>query len=160
MLRELLLLVQICGTPPGFAADTLDCTLEDLLKPQQIAKVRLWRALRWGDGFPVLIDSLGATAGVEVCFTVPDTLQATYWLQPVNALGIGSCLGPGLSIPQTVGVGYPSGESVGAGEEERFYDLSGRRLPHKPDRPGWYWVRKWRDGKPVTSKILVFVRVP
>lgn len=155
MLREILLLVQICGTPPGFAADTLDCALEDLLKPQQIAKVRLWRALRWSYEHPVAIDSLGATTGLEVCFTVPDTLQATYWIQVVNSEGIGSCLGPGLSIPQTVGVGYPSGESVGPGEEERYYDLSGRRLPTKPTQPGIYWLKP--KGK-AARRILVFVK--
>lgn len=153
LLPELLLLVQVCGTTPTWGADSLDCTMEDPSKPQQIAKVRLYGAFCGGDGMPVRVDSLGATAGSQVCFTVPD-LCATYWLAVVNGVGLESCHGGGITVGvPTVGVANP--EEPGR-PEVYWYDLSGRRLVGAPTSPGWYWKKAKGQG---AKKILVFVRI-
>lgn len=136
-LPELALLVSVCGTPPGFARDSSNCALPDLGHPQVIVKVRLYRALRWGDGVPVLRDSLPATGGIEACFTgIDSTIQATYWQRPVNVAGVESiCDGPGLSFPRTVDVPRAPGDDSGQGVQEipgELFDLRGARVVQAP----------------------------
>lgn len=135
-----LVLALVCGTASGWGSSPSDCQVEDLSSPQNIVTAKLYRALCGGSGMPVLVSSMPATAGVEACFFVADTSTcASYWITAVNAAGMESCLGQGLSFPRVVGVGYPAG--AGPEKWERFYDLAGRRLPHPPETPGVYWLK-------------------
>jgi len=145
-----LVLALLCGTPSGWGADSTDCRLESNV-PQNIVKARLYRAF-CGVGQPiVLVDSLPATAGVEVCFSVDTTACVSYFISTVNAAGLESCK-VGESYPRVVGVGYPA---LGPERKVEWIDATGRRLLSPPTTRGVYWKREWGNGKWRSRKIIV-----
>jgi len=136
-----LVLAVVCGTASGWGADsTGNCALEDQSHPQSIVRQKLYRAF-CGVGQPiVLVDSLPAAVGIETCFQADTLSCVTYWMTAVNGAGMESPCRAAISFPRVVGVGNPASAAPESGD--RYFDLAGRRLPHPPETPGVYWLKK------------------
>ena len=118
-----------------YEADSTFCA-PDLTRIERIAKVRLFGAPRYSSGMPYFIRERSAHAGPDT-LNVVDAGGWSYWVCIVDSAGnqapLNCCPAITVGVP-SVGVD-PGGLLPGEG----WYDLAGRRLPHKPEVPGLYW---------------------
>ena len=132
--RAFLFAFAIWFTNPSWGADSL-CG-EDHLTPQNLASVRLYRAL-CGEGQPLLLfRERVAVAGEEDSLEVDSLACASYVISHVNVRGLETPLEcrPGI----TVGI-PPTAVRNGLGKRKAadWFDLQGRRI--RPVRSGRYW---------------------
>lgn len=136
MLLALLVTLNFQVSP--WQADSLDCRLESI-HPSNLGSTKLYGALAGGSGVPSLLRWHQAVAGPDT-FEVDDSQVWTYWVVVSNVWGqqLEPSCWPAITVGAPLGVGNPQGVP---GEKWGWYDLSGRRLPAKPSRPGVYFRR-------------------